>query len=349
MTMQTAGRVFATLFIGFIGGLAFYMLSLPLPWMLGSMSATAVAAIIGIPVISAKKIRPPFATVIGVALGSAIHPLTYDQFLAWLPISVALVLSTPLIGAVGYFYFSRVARFDRTTAFFAGMPGGVYEMTHQGGLAGGDERRIALAQAVRIFIVVFAVPFIFDLFFHFGTTAGLSIGGEKALSAAGALQLAGIAIGGWLIATRLRLPNPPLLGPLIASAALHLAGWTDAAPPYWLLSAAQVVLGTSIGGQFIGADRKLFASAAWHGLALVPAMLLVAALAAAAAARFTDTQYAQIFLALAPGGTAELSLVALAIHADVAIVVTHQVIRIIMIYTCVMQVFRRLVQPSPDG
>lgn len=337
---RTAASTVATLVIGLFGGLFFYYCSLPLPWMLGAMSGTAIAAVIGVPVVSAKRIRPPFAAVVGVALGASIQQLDAVQLMSWLPITLTLVFSTPVIGAVGYLYFKRIAGFDRTTAFFAGMPGGVYEMTQQGGLAGGDERKIALAQAVRIFIVVFSVPFVFDLFFHYGSTSGLSVGGSKAFSLVGAIRLALIGLGGWLLATRAKLPNPPLLGPLLASALFHVSGLSDAAPPYVLISAAQVVLGTSIGGQFIGADKRLFLSAALHGAFIVPLMLAIAAAFASLAAMSQDIGYPAAFLSLAPGGTAELSLVAMAIHTEVAVVVTHQMIRIILIYTCVRQVYR---------
>lgn len=283
-----------------------------------------------------------------MALGAYIHPLTLAEFFAWLPVTLAMLISTPIIGALGYLYFSRIAGFDRTTAFFAGMPGGVYEMTYQGGMAGGDERRIALAQAVRIFIVVFTVPFVFNLFFHFGSTSGLVVKETVLFSVSGALVLLAVGIGGWFIASLAKLPNPPLLGPLLGSALFHFMGWSEMAPPYVLVAAAQVVLGTSVGGQFIGADKRLFASAAWHGLFIVPMMLVIAAMMAFLASAFTDTDYAVILLALAPGGTAELSIVALAIHMEVAIVVTHQMFRIIMIYTCVTRAFSWIGRTPPQ-
>ena len=48
--------------IGTLGGWVFFILALPLPWMLGSMLFTAVAAIGGAPVALALPIRNGFVT-----------------------------------------------------------------------------------------------------------------------------------------------------------------------------------------------------------------------------------------------------------------------------------------------
>jgi len=51
-------------------------------------------------------------------------------------------------------------------------------------------------------------------------------------------------------------------------------------------------------------------------------------------------------LAYAPGGLAEMSLIALALHADVAFVSSHHVVRILLIVTLAPLTFR-LLRPAP--
>ena len=345
---QYVPRLTFSLGIGAMGGACFYSLSLPLPWMLGAMCAVVIAALSRLPIVSARRIRPPLAAVIGVTLGSSFHPSMITRIADWLPITGAMVITTILVGAVGYNYLVYVAKFDRVTAYFAGMPAGVYEMTTQGGLAGGDERRIALIQAVRIFLVVLLVPFVFNLFLHFGSTSGLSLRpGAPGYSLRDIALLIGCGGVGWGIAALLKVPNAPLLGPMIVSATVHLLGMTGSVPPYVFISAAQIVLGTSIGGQFIGANRRLFASSVGHGLVLLPLMIGVCLLVALITSEFTNIGFPATFLALAPGGTAEMSLVALAIHAEVAVVVLHQLLRVVLIHTCAPILFRRLSKRSP--
>lgn len=111
-------------------------------------------------------------------------------------------------------------------------------------------------------------------------------------------------------------------------------------PPYFLVAAAQVVLGTTIGGQFLGAERSLLFASAVHSAVLVPAMIGVASGVAWLVSYWSDGGYPAIFLALAPGGTSEMSLVALAINAEVALVVSHQILRQILIHMFAPRVFR---------
>lgn len=348
MTRTTyLARLAFSLAIGAGGGTAFYLLSLPLPWMLGAMCTVLAAALARLPVVSARRIRPPMAAVIGVMLGSSFSPDMLGRLDDWVPVTLAGVVATVLTGAAGYAYLRCIAKLDPVTAFFAGMPAGVYEMTSQGGLAGGDERRIALVQATRVFLVVFTVPIVLNIFLHFGSTGGLWLRAENSsLSLLDTAILVVSGVLGWPLAAKLRLPNPPLIGPMLASAIAHALGLTEGVPPYLLVSAAQVVLGTTIGGQFLGADRSLLLGSTLHSLVLVPIMVAIAALAAWCVMRWSGGGYAATFLALAPGGTTEMSLVALAIKAEVALVVFHQILRQVCIHMFAPAVFR-IVRTGP--
>ncbi|NIP89215.1 MAG: AbrB family transcriptional regulator, partial [Gammaproteobacteria bacterium] len=48
------------------------------------------------------------------------------------------------VAAVATYYFRRIARYGRTTSYFAGIPGGFTQMILIGGAMGGDDRTIAL-------------------------------------------------------------------------------------------------------------------------------------------------------------------------------------------------------------
>ena len=57
-----------------------------------------------------------------------------------------------------YFWLRRTTDWNRQTCYFAAMPGGLNDMTILGGAMGGEERAIALAQALRILTVVMTIP-----------------------------------------------------------------------------------------------------------------------------------------------------------------------------------------------
>jgi uncharacterized membrane protein AbrB (regulator of aidB expression) len=61
-----------------------------------------------------------------------------------------------------------------------------------------------------------------------------------------------------------------------------------------------------------------------------------------------DTSLQAVILAYAPGGLAEMSLVALALAIDSAFVATHHVLRIMMIVLVAPTVFRRAVRRAPE-
>lgn len=343
LTLEYCRKLALSLLIGAIGGLVFYWLHMPLPWMLGAMVFSLIAALLRLPVVSARRIRPPLLSIIGVTLGSTFYPAVFHDALGWLPITAAAVVSTISFAAIGYIYLSKVAKFDPVTAYFAGMPGGVYEMTVQGGMAGGDERKIAVVQAVRIFLVVLLVPIYFRFFLGADSRAtGGVIGHPGDVPLSEYIELIVWGVLGFLIGPRLRLPNPYLFGPLIVSAIAHLAGITQSTPPSVLLWSTQVVMGTAIGGQFIGVNVRFVLQLMRHGIVLLPILMLVCVLIATITAHFTNVGSEVIVLALAPGGTTEMALVALALRADIAIILIHQLMRVVMIHGLAGLVFSKL-------
>ncbi len=336
-----------TLAIAVAGGWVFYHLHLPLPWMMGAMSLTMIAAMLGLPVQRTRPLRPPFAAVIGVTLGSAFQPSVLGQGAAWGVVMAATALATVLCGLLGYIYLRRVAGFDQVTAYFAGMPSGIQEMTLQGGLAGGDERQIALVHSTRIFLLVMVVPLLY------AATYGVHSGGSPLLSHSvgelGAIDWAWLILAGavgWIVGRRIGLPNPAMIGPLIVSAMLHLTGTVQAAPPSAFILVSQVVLGSSLGSGFLGTKWSLLRHAFLHGLVLVPILCTTCVIVAMLAAPLAGLPWSVVFLPLAPGGAAEMSLIALALHVEVALVTSSQLVRILMINLGATAVFRLLRRPK---
>src|SRR3546814_16785713 len=64
--------------------------------------------------------------------------------------------------------------------------------------------------------------------------------------------LAGCGVVGWIGAHFLRMPASRLIGPMVVSAAVHLAGFSEAKPPPEIVAIAQVVMGAALGTRFAG-------------------------------------------------------------------------------------------------
>ena len=240
-------RAVFALVIGALSGWLASVAGMPLPWMLGPMIGNTLAAVLSLPVRGPDRLRPLVIPVIGVMLGSAMRP---EMFSAASRYAASFALLLPFLAVtalVSYAVYRRIGHYDPVTAFFSAMPGGLNDMLILGGAAGGNEKRIALAHAARVLLVI-----LFVVLFY-GYALDVSSGEVARGTAASALSLldwtllgaaavAGVPLGG-----ALRLPAPQITGPMLLSGALHLAGLVTVAPPGFLIVVAQLVIGTVIG------------------------------------------------------------------------------------------------------
>ena len=337
-----AARLGRTLVVGTAGGALFAWLNLPLAWMLGAMVATTVASLGGAKLYVPGPARSIMIAVIGVLLGASFTPEILDKVREW-PLTIGcLVLHLGVLAAVLFLYFHRIVGFDVPTAYFSAAPGGLTEMVITGGAMGADDRTIALVHASRVLLVVLTIP-LWYRYMTGVTTTPSSIGpsiaatGLADLAVLGACAVAGVAVG-----RLIRLPAYRLSGPLLASALVHATGLSASAPPWEVVAVAQVVVGSAVGARFTGVPVRRVIGI--MGAALVSAVVMLAATVAFALvlAPATGIDWRSIVLAYAPGGLAEMSLIALSLGIETAFVATHHVIRIGLIVVGAPYVFARL-------
>jgi membrane AbrB-like protein len=323
---------------GLGGALAFY-LTLPLAWMIGAMLTTTAAALFGAPVRMPGGLRTVMVAVLGVLLGSSFEPAMIERLARWSLSLSALLIYTALAGLAALMVLRRYAKYDPVTAYFAAMPGGLSEMILVGGAMGGDERVISLSHAARILIVVMIIPFSFRYLYPASATA-MAVGSGVAPSMTDFGLLAACGLLGYLVARALRVPAAAVVGPMVLSGAVHLAGWTSAHPPAALSAVAQVVIGSAVGCRFAGAELRLVVGALRNALAATAVLLAVTVVVAGIVHVLTDLPFASLILAFSPGGLAEMSLIALALDIDPAFVATHHVVRIFLVVVLAPIAFR---------
>ena len=340
-------KLLITLALGALGGWLASMTQLPLPWMIGSMVATTIAALAGLRLAMPPKLRSVMVAVLGVMLGSGFSPEILARFGEWL-ISLLLVVGyIAVAAAVCQFYLRRVTGYDRTTAYFCAMPGGLTEMMLAGEELGGDTRIISLIHASRILIVVLILPFAFQLFLGYDPTGRPAAGQAIAsLAPIDLIILGSCALFGYILASVLRLPTAAVTGPMLLSAAIHLAGWTDAKPPSELVTVAQVVMGAFIGVRFTGTGLALVGRTMVVALGSTMILIAVTLVFSVAVHWLTDLPVAALVLAYSPGGLAEMSLIALALGLDGAFVASHHIVRILVVVLAAPAAFRLFGRPK---
>ncbi|HYH37366.1 MAG TPA: AbrB family transcriptional regulator [Azospirillum sp.] len=319
--------------VGTAGGALFDLFRMPLAWMIGSMLFTTAAAMATLPVTVPKPLRGAMITVLGIMLGSGFTPAIVAQMGGWTLTLSGLLVYTVAATVAGVLYLRRVAGYDPVTAYFTATPGGLNEMVMVGTAMGGDDRTISLVHALRVMLVVMVIPFWFQALGYYEPGQRRPLGPDLlAVPPADLLLLASCAIG-YPIARALRIPAAQIVGPMLMSAALHLAGLTEGKPPGVLVAAAQVVVGASLGCRFAGVRLREIGRGAAVAVGGTALMLGLAVGFGGALHAVTGFGMAGLILAFAPGGLAEMSLIALALGVDVAFVSTHHVVRILLIVT----------------
>ncbi|MEQ6889255.1 AbrB family transcriptional regulator [Halomonas sp. CS7] len=340
-------RFLPTLALGLAGGAAAFAVDLPLPWLLGAMLATTLASLAGVRLRSPGRGRQGVLVVIGVMLGAAFTPQLSGDLGLWSLSLAAMLGATAVMMGFSVWFSRRVAGHSLDTALYAGVPGGVSAVTGMALGSDADLRVVGMTHAVRILVLLVAIPPVLDGIGHISLSAATPAP-ARWLWLPGPVDAAWLAgaglLGAWL-GRRLRLPNALLFGPALVSSALHLTGLTHAALPPTLIALAQVIIGVSVGVRFTGTALTTLG----HTLAMAAlqalGLLAIAIFAAWAIHEATGVSLPAALLAYMPGGAPELSLVALSLGIDPAFVTAHHLLRItllILLMPVLLRACRRL-------
>ncbi len=318
--------------IGLVGALVFVYLNAPLPWMLGAMTATTIAALAGARISAPPVVRTPMILIVGVMVGATFTPEILQRFPEWWQTIVVLLVLSIVLGALCTLYLLAFSEFNFSTAYFSAMPGGLVEMITLAEERKGDIRTVALVHSVRILVIVFSVPIIVRLIEHaeMGSASPLRFSVVD-MGPTDLFWIFGTGIAGIVVGRLLKMPAAYLLGPLTASAIVHAIGLSEFKLPVEFLSIAQLVIGTSVGCRFSGIASSTVFRIIRISFGMTIVLIAVTALFAWLTAEFTKYAFVPLFLAYAPGGLPEMSLVAIALHIEVAFVAFHHIVRLFMV------------------
>lgn len=332
LTRAKALRMALGFVIGGLGAFTFVALKLPLPWFLGPLSFCLVASVFHAPVERPVIMSVPVRAVLGVTVGAAFTPALLNMLGGMAGSLLLLIPYMLLVIVVGMAFFERLARFDRPTAFFCAVPGGLTDMVTMAADAGANSRAVTLIQASRILIIVALLPFWLQLTGHQGIGGakipGIHLSEFKAVDAA---VLIAIGWVGWLIAQRVGLAGAPLIGPMILSGIAHAGGLTSARVPVEIMNFAQITLGILLGAQFRGVTWKEFSTTMVWGIGFAVIITVMTVVAALGISRLTGFDSTSVLLAYAPGGQTELNILAYILGLDVAFTALHHLARLAIV------------------
>ena len=326
--LAAALPIVGTLAAGIAGGGLARLVHMPLPWLLGAFFTILVLSLAGAPVKRIPWGRQAGIVVVGASTGLQFTATVVEKLVSLLPLIIAGSLLSTIVGAIGGLIYMRLAGVDRTSAFFATVPGGVVETLNLAPQYGGHLEPIMVAQTTRVALIVMFAPFLVISF------AG---GTHHALAAVpvapwlSVLALLAVAGGIATLLSRTRSPNAWLMAPLFLAAIAGHLGLVEGRMPDILIIAAQIVIGCGLGAQF----RPEFLTRLFRLLCASCVVVLFTAgsmmLFAAAIAWAMGYPVPTMVLAMAPAGIAEMVLTGKVLGLDFTMIAGFQLMRIIIV------------------
>src|SRR5450756_2642617 len=156
-------NVLETLAIGTVGGTLFLWAHLPGGLISGAMIAVGAAAIAGRPLVVPPIMTQTVLVLLGISLGSLVSRQLLQHVGAY-PLTIALLALATFCSTFGSsVYLQRVHGWDETSAFLAGSPGALSQITMLAIEKGADVPAIAVVQTMRVIILTAALPLLLAL------------------------------------------------------------------------------------------------------------------------------------------------------------------------------------------
>ncbi|MFO7941452.1 MAG: AbrB family transcriptional regulator [Bacillota bacterium] len=162
--------------------------------------------------------------------------------------------------------------------------------------------------------------------------------------------LSGLGYLGYRIFNHFDLPAAGLVGAMFATAAASVVGFSWAPVPGWINILLQAVVGVMIGSKIGRESLSLLRTLVFPSLMVAAWMVGTGVVVGWILSLLTTLDFATSIFSAAPGGIAEMSVIALDYGADVSAVALLQFIRIMGTYAlvpAVSQRFGRRLDPGP--
>ena len=313
-----------------LGAAIFLWFELPLPWLFGPLFSCLLAALIGINLYSIKILSDAMRTILGVAVGATVTL----SFLLALPgfwnTLIFIPITVILSGIIGVWYFQKLCGYDFPTAYYSSMPGGLQDMLVFGEEAGGNVRAMSLIHATRVLVIIIALPIL--LTFIWGISLDKPPGDPIRNFEIEQLIILGICgIAGWKIASFFGMFGASILGPLILTAIASITGILHTRPPVEAIWAAQYFIALGIGVKYVGVTAQEIRKDILAGLGFCIFLLVITLSIVSLVINYNLAHAVDAMLSMAPGGQAELVVMALIVGADLGFVVAHHLFRIFIV------------------
>lgn len=339
MRDNKALKLLKTFMISITGGFVYYFLHLPLPWMLGPLTALLLwKLLVKTPLLWPNQLRNLGLGLLGYLLGS-----TFTREILWstlqnLPYMFIATVSIIVFSICTSYYLSHVLDISFPSALIGNMPGGFSQMVLLGEeLESVDTTTVTVMQTLRLIVVMFTVPFLTIYGLHDGSiasdmgTINQAISGENTIYYSSYFIYALVILVSVWIACKIGFPTAFLIGALLGTATLVLMEIPKPVLPSQLFIIAQLCIATYLG---LSIETNRLTSLKKLGLYTILSSILLVLFALLLSFFFSiwlSIPLTTAFLSLAPGGIPEMAIIGKEIRADISIITSYQLFRLFFI------------------
>jgi uncharacterized protein len=339
-------NAFETLAIGAAGGALFLWAHFPGGLISGAMIAVGIAAMAGRPLALPPILTQAVLVLLGISLGSLMSRQLLQHIGAY-PLSIALLALATFCSTFGSsLYLQRIHGWDQTSAFLAGSPGALSQITMLAIEKGADVSAIAVVQTMRVIILTAALPMLLAL-----TGVAPSSSPTAAIAVASPLELAELvtaSIAAALLLRVMRFPASWMFGAMIGSSVLHGAGLVEGGLPAGVRAMALVGIGALIGSRFVRMSVQTLLSHLHAALGSFGVAIAISAIFVAVIALTTHVRFADIIVAFAPGAMDAMLALALTLHIDPIFVGAHHLSRFLFVTVATPGIVHLFGRPQED-
>ncbi len=301
----------------------------PAAWLIAPLIVAIVAALCGIGLRLPRWSLAAPQGVIAVTIAQAFTlPVIGEVLHEWLPILI-VVAATVISAGTAAWLLAKYSPLSAATAAWGSSPGASVTMIALSADYGADPRIVAFMQYLRITLVVLTASFVSHLVLaHGALPPAPAAPGTSAFVLLPFLATFAFAVVAAFAGRFSKLPGAQFLLPLVGGSALHVTGLLPIDVTWWLLDAAYLTVGWTIGLAYTRAIL-LFVAGVLPTLLLSTLVLLgMCALAGVLLVLLVHVDPLTAYLATTPGGLDSVSIIALGSGSNVALVLAIQMLRL---------------------
>ncbi|NLI91125.1 MAG: AbrB family transcriptional regulator [Peptococcaceae bacterium] len=156
-----------------------------------------------------------------------------------------------------------------------------------------------------------------------------------------------LTLASYWIFTKLHLPSPSFIGPMVSIGILQILGGGFHEIPLRVVNIFQIIIGLSVGA---GINHKKIGDLKRTGVpsVVIAAYTLVSTAIFTLLIRNFTADYPTALFSAAPGGITEMAVLALSYHAEIAVISTFQFIRLVIVVS-IIPIISKFMKNSTTG